>query len=168
MTKTDILQYLRKSGGFVSGEEISRHFGVSRAAVWKVITALREDGYAIDSVTKKGYHLAEAPDLLSEAEIREGLHTTRIGTHIFSFDTVDSTNEEAKRQGQAGAPDGSVFVADQQTGGKGRLGRLPEGRASGSPFCSGRADRLCKFPILHCWQDLPYAARSGKPPGVPL
>ena len=124
MTKTDILQYLRKSGGFVSGEEISRHFGVSRAAVWKVITALREDGYVIDSVTKKGYHLAEAPDLLSEAEIREGLHTARIGTHIFSFDTVDSTNEEAKRQGQAGAPDGSVFVAEQQTGGKGRLGRV--------------------------------------------
>ncbi len=124
MTKQDILEYLRKSGGYVSGEEISRRFGVSRTAVWKAVSALREDGYEIDSVTKKGYHLTSAPDILTQTEICQGLKTSRIGTHIFTFDTIDSTNEEAKRQGQAGAPDGSVFVAEQQTGGKGRLGRV--------------------------------------------
>lgn len=124
MTKEEVLKYLRKTDNYLSGEEISRNLGVSRTAVWKAISALREDGYVIDSVTNKGYRLTESPDRLSAQEISEGLKTTQIGKHIFTYETIDSTNEEAKRQGQAGAPHGSVFVAEQQTGGKGRLGRV--------------------------------------------
>ena len=118
-----IIKLLRKSDGFVSGEEISRQLNVSRSAVWKAINALRAQGYQIESVTNRGYHLKETPDVVSAVEIKNGLRAFVIGQNIVSLQSVDSTNEEAKRQAQKGAPHGSVFVAEEQTLGKGRLGR---------------------------------------------
>lgn len=117
-----ILDFLR-DGNFVSGEALSERLQVSRTAVWKNINALREQGYEIDSVTNRGYRLVSRPDALTPAEISRDLGTRRLGRKLFCRDSVDSTNEEAKRSALAGAPDGSVFVAERQTGGKGRLGR---------------------------------------------
>lgn len=128
-TKEEILTRLRQSDGYLSGEQLSETLGVSRAAVWKAITALRESGYAIDSATNRGYRLIASPDVLTPEEIRCGLRTRTIGKKIVVLQEVDSTNEEAKRQAQCGAPDGSVFLAEQQTGGKGRLGRIWESPA---------------------------------------
>ena len=122
-TKEQILKRLRESGEFVSGEELSGQLHVSRTAVWKSIQALREEGYGIESATNRGYRLSSCPDRYSEAEIGAGLETELLGRRIFCYETIDSTNEEAKRRALGGAPDGSVFVAEQQTGGKGRLGR---------------------------------------------
>lgn len=122
-TKEEILKRLRQCEGYLSGEQLSEALGVSRAAVWKAITVLREAGYAIDSVTNRGYRLTGSPDLLTPEEVRCGLHCKTLGSQIFLLPEVDSTNEEAKRQAQQGAPDGSVFIAEHQTGGKGRLGR---------------------------------------------
>lgn len=122
-TKEKVLHSLRQTEGFVSGESLSETLGVSRAAVWKAITALREQGYVIDSVTNKGYRLVSAPDLLTEDTIRDGLESTLV-SEIHALETVDSTNNEAKRWAHQGAPHGSVFVAEEQTGGKGRLGRV--------------------------------------------
>ena len=122
-TKEQILKRLRESGEFVSGEELSGQLRVSRAAVWKSIQALREEGYGIESATNRGYRLSSCPDRYSEAEIGAGLETELLGRKIFCYETIDSTNEEAKRRALGGAPGGSVFVAEQQTGGKGRLGR---------------------------------------------
>ena len=121
--KEKILQQLRESGGFVSGEELSGILHVTRTAVWKNINLLREEGYGIDSVTNRGYRLASCPDRYSPEEIGAGLETEMLGRNAFCYETVDSTNEEAKRQALAGAPGGSLFIAEQQTGGKGRLGR---------------------------------------------
>jgi BirA family biotin operon repressor/biotin-[acetyl-CoA-carboxylase] ligase len=120
--KDRILDFLR-GGGFVSGEDLSVRLKVSRTAVWKNINSLREQGYEIDSVTNRGYRLVSCPDVLTPGEISPGLNTRLLGTKVYCFDSVDSTNEEAKRQALAGAPDGSVFVSERQTGGKGRLGR---------------------------------------------
>lgn len=122
-TKEKVLHSLRQTEGFVSGESLSETLGVSRAAVWKAVTALREQGYVIDSVTNKGYRLVSAPDLLTEDTIRDGLESTLV-SEIHALETVDSTNNEAKRWAHQGAPHGSVFVAEEQTGGKGRLGRV--------------------------------------------
>ena len=122
-TRNEILNCLRASGGFVSGEELSERLGVSRTAVWKNINALRGSGYVIESVTNRGYRLASQPDMLTREQIAEGLQTEFLAKRIFCFDTLDSTNEEAKRQGALGAENGSLFVAEKQTGGKGRLGR---------------------------------------------
>ena len=121
--KEEILKHLRRSGGFLSGEELSRRVGKSRTAVWKGVEALRRGGYGIDSATNRGYRLVSCPDRYSPEEIAAGLETEEIGRKIYCYDSVDSTNEEAKRQALRGAPNGSLFIAEQQTGGKGRLGR---------------------------------------------
>lgn len=121
--QNQVLSLLKQAGGYLSGEEISRQLGVSRAAVWKAVKALREKGYVIDSVTNRGYRLSSQPDLLDAAAIQSGLSTRFLGRNIVALEETDSTNEEAKRQGGAGAPDGTLCVAERQTGGKGRLGR---------------------------------------------
>lgn len=121
--KDDILQILKDEGDFVSGQELSRRLGVSRNAVWKHICALRDEGYTIESVTNRGYRLTGIPDILNEAEIKDGLKTYKLGCCVLSLDTVDSTNEEIKRQARKGAEHGLVCVARTQSAGKGRLGR---------------------------------------------
>ena len=121
--KERILRRLRESGGYVSGEELSALLGVTRAAVWKDVARLRAEGYGIDSATNRGYRLVSCPDRYSPEEITAGLETEALGKTVFCFGSIDSTNEEAKRRALAGAPGGSVFVSEQQTGGKGRLGR---------------------------------------------
>lgn len=122
-TKKDLLQLLRETDGYVSGEAVSEKLGITRAAVWKQVELLRAEGYVIDSLTRRGYRLREAPDLLTQEEIQAGLSAGEFGCRVFAMETVDSTNEEAKRRAEQDAPHGSVFVAEQQTGGKGRLGR---------------------------------------------
>lgn len=121
--KEQVLKHLRESGGYLSGGELSGLLHVSRTAVWKSIQSLREEGYELDSVTNRGYRLLSCPDRYTAQEIRAGLETELLGKTVYSFDSVDSTNEEAKRQALRGAPNGSLFIAEQQTGGKGRLGR---------------------------------------------
>ncbi len=121
--KETILRRLRESGGFISGEELSTVLHVTRTAVWKNVNLLREEGYVIDSVTNRGYRLVSCPDRYSPEEIGAGLETEVLGRNVFCCETVDSTNEEAKRRALEGAPGGSLFVAECQTGGKGRLGR---------------------------------------------
>lgn len=119
--KDKILMILKNSGDYCSGERISAELNISRAAVWKYIKKLKEDGYEIKSVTNKGYKIISVPDILSGAEIKHGLQTKKIGQNIFYSYEVDSTNNEAKRNNSA--PDGSVFIAEMQNGGKGRRGR---------------------------------------------
>lgn len=119
----EVLRLLRQAADYISGEELSRQLGVTRTAIWKCITALRKEGYVIESATNRGYCLRTAPDVLTASEIADGLTTTYMGRNIVSLSTVDSTNEEAKRQANAGAPNGTLVVAESQTGGKGRLGR---------------------------------------------
>lgn len=118
-----ILDMLQQADGYLSGEELSSRLGITRAAVWKHIRSLRAEGYSIDSVTNRGYRLLGAPDTLSADTIANGLKTHTLGQHIFCFSSTDSTNEEAKRHALQGAPDGSLFLAETQTRGKGRLGR---------------------------------------------
>lgn len=122
-TKEEILNCLSSNQGYVSGEELSENLGVSRTAIWKNINTLRNSGYEIESVTNRGYRLKARPDVLTAEEISNGLNTKFLAKNIFFYDEIDSTNEEAKRQALHGAPNGSLFIAEQQLGGKGRLGR---------------------------------------------
>ena len=107
----------------LSGEAMSRQLGVSRAAVWKAIEALRQEGYEITSVPSKGYRLASAPDLVREGELTGPLSGCLVGSSLACLDSIDSTNTECKRRAMAGAPEGLVVLSDEQTGGRGRLGR---------------------------------------------
>lgn len=110
---------------YVSGEELCKKLEVSRTAVWKHIQALREDGYEIEARPRVGYLLVGIPDRLYAEEIRDGLTTEFIGRQVFYCSSVSSTNDLAKKlssQG-VGVSDGSIVVAEEQTGGRGRLGR---------------------------------------------
>lgn len=121
--KNKLLKLLEESKDYISGEEISKIFNVSRSAIWKHIKALKEAGYTIEGVSKKGYKLISSPDLLLEDEIIKNLNTSFIGQNVFYYPSVNSTNETAKSLAKK-AKDGSIIVAEKQLGGKGRLGRV--------------------------------------------
>ena len=119
-----ILNRLRASSSFLSGGELCREYGMTRTAVWKHISQLRENGYTIEAVSGKGYRLNGSPDLPVSQEIEPLLRTDRFGRNLVFHEEVDSTNVQAKILARQGAPEGSVFVADCQTGGRGRMGRV--------------------------------------------
>ena len=125
MSRQDVLALLREQeGAFVSGEEISHRLGLSRAAIWKAVDALRREGYTVEARTGRGYRLLDAPDVLTEPEIRRFLgETARVGRTLVCLAEVDSTNLRARQLAAEGAADGTVVVADRQTAGRGRLGR---------------------------------------------
>lgn len=121
--KAEILKMLRETDGYVSGQELCNKFGVSRTAVWKAINQLKENGYEIEAVQNKGYHLLSAPDIMDKTEL-ESIHATEwAGCEIYYFDSIDSTNTKAKELAEEGHPSGTLVVADRQTAGKGRRGR---------------------------------------------
>lgn len=124
MSKQDILHILEENPGcYVSGEDLARRLGLSRAAVWKSIRVLREEGYRIASRTNNGYCLEESGDALEEDKIRAGLRAERLGTKIMLYKMVDSTNTRLREEAFAGAPEGTVVISEEQSAGKGRLGR---------------------------------------------
>lgn len=121
--KKKILMFLKEQQGFVSGQDICETLGISRTAVWKYINKLKEEGYEIESVTRKGYRLLQSPDFMTVEELNRYLPEGTLAGDIFYYDSIDSTNEEAKRKAAQGAPDESLCFADNQTAGKGRRGR---------------------------------------------
>ncbi|MDR3264760.1 MAG: biotin--[acetyl-CoA-carboxylase] ligase [Synergistaceae bacterium] len=126
MSKDELLSMLENRGGdgkIVTGGELARALGVSRVAVWKAINALKEDGYAIESVKTRGYRFLSRNDVLSEASIRSGLKTRFLGGRIEVLKTVDSTNAHMKRMDLSATDEGLVVVADGQTAGRGRKNR---------------------------------------------
>lgn len=115
---------LKDSGDeFVSGEKISEALGISRAAVWKYINAIKEDGYKVQGVSRKGYRVIDSPDVLTFEEIKHLLNTKYIGKNIIYYDSIDSTNTKAKELAEAGAEHGTVIISEEQRSGRGRLGR---------------------------------------------
>ncbi|MDH4232816.1 MAG: biotin--[acetyl-CoA-carboxylase] ligase [Nitrospirota bacterium] len=118
----DILNLLKKCDEYYSGAKISAELGITRAAVWKKIIALRKKGFVIEAVPSKGYRLVRSPDLSADyikAAVRGG-----IWKDIIVYDTVASTNELAMAvAAREGAWVNTVIIADSQERGKGRLGR---------------------------------------------
>ena len=121
--KAEILALLRESDKFVSGQELCSRFGVSRTAVWKVINQLKKEGYRIEAVQNKGYHMVSSPDLLSKYELESRLNTEWLGREIVYKEVTSSTNADVRRMAEDGAKNGLLVVADGQTLGKGRRGR---------------------------------------------
>ncbi len=126
-----IIQFLKESDGYISGEEISQRLKISRAAIWKHMQELRSQGYEIAAVPHLGYQLVMCPDKLLSYVIQHGLNTKTVGQNIVVLDTVTSTMDEAFRLGNDNCPDGTVVCAESQTKGRGRLGRAwtsPKGK----------------------------------------
>lgn len=122
--KAEIVAILRDAGDrFISGQAICDRLNVSRTAVWKHINQLKDDGYVIESVPKKGYRIVLYPDRLTQYEISPWLNTEQLGRNLVHQHTVDSTNLVAKTLAREGCPDGTVVTAEHQTAGRGRSGR---------------------------------------------
>ena len=121
--KCSVLTALGRTDGFVSGQELCDELQVSRTAVWKVINQLKEEGYEIESVPRKGYRILHRPDLVTAEEVESRLQTKWVGRPVRYCAAIDSTNNEARRLAEAGAPSGTLVVAEEQNQGKGRRGR---------------------------------------------
>lgn len=110
-------------GSFISGEEIAGQLSVSRNAVWKAVKSLQSEGYNISAVTNKGYCLSAQTDILSQTGIVQYLQEDMRWLNITVLKEVTSTNTYLKELTASGAAEGSVVVSEQQTAGRGRLGR---------------------------------------------
>jgi len=129
-----IVSWLRAAGGPVSGEELARRLGCSRAAVWKHVVALRAYGYRIAASRALGYTLAETPDRLGPAELAPYLSGT--WRRVEWLAETDSTQRVARDLARDGAPEGTVVIAEAQTAGRGRLGRTWHSPPGQSLYCS--------------------------------
>jgi len=124
MLKNEVLKILLSNNIHVSGQDISESLGVSRTAVWKAISALKKEGYNIESVNNKGYLLLAKSDILNQVEIEQNISSYKLSNapQIIYLDEVDSTNNYARALSDSTAGD-FLVVSDMQTFGKGRLGR---------------------------------------------
>ena len=109
-----------RQGSFVSGEELAEALHLSRAAVSKAMKQLRQEGYAIEAVTNRGYRLSGECDILSEQGVKKHLNQDY---QITFAPSVGSTNTVLRALAEQGAPEGTVVIADEQTEGRGRMGR---------------------------------------------
>src|SRR3712207_4802965 len=108
---------------YMSGESISDELNISRASVWKHIKTLEKEGYKIESKTSQGYRIVGKLDTANPSyEISYKLATTYIGQRVEYFKTIDSTNIYANKIAHQ-SPEGTVILSDEQTRGKGRIGR---------------------------------------------
>ncbi len=119
----DLLQMLA-ADDYVSGEELSRRLSITRAAVWKRMEVLRENGFMIESAGKKGYHLVWPEDCLHPVFVKKGLDTKWAGQPPMLYsDSMTSTNVMLKQAAENGAAHGTVALCEEQTAGRGRRGR---------------------------------------------
>ena len=124
MNGTDqILELLEEAEGPLSGEEMAQRLGISRNSVWKAVQRLREDGYEIEAATNRGYRLVSSDSALTPQGVRRLLAGPARGCAIDVRDTVTSTNTVLKAIAEQGGAEGMALIAQQQTQGKGRLGR---------------------------------------------
>lgn len=121
-----ILELLRRQKGFLSGEDIGRELSITRAAVWKGIKKLREEGYEIEAVTNRGYRLTNPETMYNKRELEQGLKTKTMGQSIYFYEETDTTNNRARELALEGAPEGTLVVAEKQTAGRGRRGKVWE------------------------------------------
>lgn len=121
--KDELLKMLEENGGKeLSGQAIADRLGVSRSAVWKAISSLNKEGCRIEAGRGTGYRLVESGDLLSPERVRFFLPEKMKKNQIIVLKTVDSTNTFAKKAAADGAGHGTLIIAEEQTGGRGRRG----------------------------------------------
>lgn len=122
--KKRVIEVLKQNkGDFISGQKLSEELNVSRTSVWKYMNSLKEDGYEIESISRKGHRLISSPDILTREEIAQYLNTRYIGRDIQYYESIESTNKLAKEIAQNKGTQGTVIISEEQTQGRGRLGR---------------------------------------------
>jgi len=123
-TREKLINLLKKhSNDYISGEKLSQALDISRSAVWKHMNELKIDGYTIEGVPRVGYRIIQTPDKVSRNTITWGLETKWLAKNTIHKITAETTQKIAHQEARAGAPHGTVVIANEQTAGKGRMGR---------------------------------------------
>lgn len=132
-SKDYILKALKEADDYLSGEELAAELAISRAAVWQAMKALRKEGHHIDAITNRGYRLNEGYEALNENSIKDRLNCELSNVSVLIKDSIDSTNDALFREDATNAlPSFSFMAAEEQTAGKGRVGK-----SFHSPFGTG-------------------------------
>jgi BirA family biotin operon repressor/biotin-[acetyl-CoA-carboxylase] ligase len=120
----------------ISGAKIAKEIGVTRQQVWRWIQKLRELGVRVKGHPSSGYHIERTPDILVPQLLSHRLYGTPFARRIYHFFKVDSTNTVAMRLGEEGEPHGAVVLAEEQTAGRGRAGRVWLSEKSAGIHCT--------------------------------
>ena len=145
-TKEAVLLYLQEhTGKPISGEIMALALNKSRTSIWKAIQSLKKEGYSIESSTNKGYTLSQNNDVLSEQQINQELIQQHhpIDWNIQTMESTTSTNDLAKIYANHNSTTPAIFISEEQTAGRGRLGRTFV-----SPSKTGLYISLCLFPTI--------------------
>lgn len=145
-TKEVVLLYLQEhTGEPISGEIMALALNKSRTSIWKAIQSLKKEGYSIESSTNKGYTLSQNNDVLSEQQITQELIQQHhpIDWIIQTMESTTSTNDLAKLYANHNSTTPAIFISEEQTAGRGRLGRKFV-----SPSKTGLYISLCLFPTI--------------------
>jgi BirA family biotin operon repressor/biotin-[acetyl-CoA-carboxylase] ligase len=155
----EIVGLLEKNGDkFFNTKDISLKLKVHPYSVYQAVRELRKWGFQIQNDRKRGYRLVESPDLILPAKIGKNLKTKIFGKKVYSYRKVGSTNVLGFRLAETEAEEGTLIVGDEQTKGKGRMGRswysppglglwmslilrpdIPPFKAPGLSICAGLA-----------------------------
>ncbi|MGD0955352.1 MAG: biotin--[acetyl-CoA-carboxylase] ligase [Candidatus Acidiferrales bacterium] len=120
----------------ISGAKIAKEIGVTRQCLWRWIEKLRALGVRVKGHPRTGYHIERMPDILVPQMLSHRLYGTPFARRIYHFFKTDSTNAVALRLGEAGEPQGTVVLAEEQTAGRGRAGRSWASEKSAGIYCS--------------------------------
>lgn len=120
----------------VSGTKVAQQLGISRSAVWRFVQQLRGLGVQIAGHPATGYRLEAVPDLLLPEFIAPAVKGTLFGGNLHHYFRVGSTNVAAMEAAAAGEPEGGVFLAEEQTAGRGRSGHGWHSAKSAGIYCS--------------------------------
>jgi BirA family biotin operon repressor/biotin-[acetyl-CoA-carboxylase] ligase len=122
----------------VSGTKVAEELGTTRSEVWRLIQQLRGLGVDVAGRPATGYQLRTVPDLLLPEMLAASLKATIFGNAklIYHYYKIGSTNSEAMRAAAEGAPEGGVFLAEEQLSGRGRGAHTWESARSEGIYCS--------------------------------
>jgi BirA family biotin operon repressor/biotin-[acetyl-CoA-carboxylase] ligase len=120
----------------VSGTKIAQEISSNRSEVWRLVQQLRGLGVDVAGHPATGYQLKSVPDLLLPEILEPLLRGTIFDAHVHHFYKIGSTNTAAMAAASQGAPEGSVFLAEEQTAGRGRGANSWESARSAGIYCS--------------------------------
>jgi BirA family biotin operon repressor/biotin-[acetyl-CoA-carboxylase] ligase len=120
----------------ISGTKLAHEIGATRSEVWRLVQQLRALGVEIAGHPSSGYQLTAAPDLLLPEMLQPLVRGTIFGEHIHHYYRAGSTNTLALEAANAGASEGTVFLAEQQTAGRGRASNQWHSAESTGIYCS--------------------------------
>lgn len=120
----------------VSGTKLAKEIGVTRSEVWRLVQHLRTVGVEIVGHPATGYQLQKVPDLPLAEVLASPLSSTIFAGKVHHYFRLPSTNTEAMQAAAAGASEGSVYIAEEQTAGRGRGGHAWSSPPSSGVYCS--------------------------------